>query len=230
MAYNDEELNDLKYELALKYDHRTFSEYYISLLRIKHIVLFTFFNNNDYNSKIIKLDLFLFSFGLYFTINTLFFTDKTMHQIYKDKGVFKIIYQLPQIICSSLICSIINIFIKLLALSQGLILKFRKKKDIKDLNKRMLILDKKLRIKIILYFLFSTIFLLFFWYYFSIFCAIYVNTQSHLIKDTLISITTSFISPFVINLIPGMFRIPSLSKKKNKKNYLYGISKIIQMI
>ena len=93
-----------------------------------------------------------------------------------------------------------------------------------------MILHKKLRIEIILYFLFSTIFLLLFWYYISIFCAIYVNTQSHLIKDTLISITTSFISPFVINLIPGMLRIPSLYKKKNKKNYLYGISKIIQMI
>ena len=62
------------------------------------------------------------------------------------------------------------------------------------------------------------------------FCAIYVNTQSHLIKDTLISFATSLISPFGIYLIPGIFRIPSLSNKKHKRNYLYGISKIIQMI
>ena len=62
------------------------------------------------------------------------------------------------------------------------------------------------------------------------FCTIYVNTQIHLIKDTLISFATSFISPLCINLIPGIFRIPALSNKKNKRNYLYGISKIIQMI
>jgi len=230
MAYNDEELNSLKYELALKYDHRTYIEYYISLLRTKHILLFTFFNNNDYNSKVIKIDLLLFSFSLYFAINTLFFNDNTIHQIYKDKGLFNFIYQIPQIIFSSLISFVIQLFIKLLALSQGLILRFKKKKYIKYLDKRVIILNKQIKIKFILYFIFSTIFLLFFWYYISMFCIIYVNTQSHLIKDTLISFAMSFISPLVIHLIPGIFRIPSLSNKKNKRNYLYGISKIIQMI
>ena len=62
------------------------------------------------------------------------------------------------------------------------------------------------------------------------FCAIYVNTQLHLIKDTLISFATSFISPLVINLIPGIFRIPSLSNPKNKRSYLYNLSKLLQMI
>ena len=28
MAYNDEEMNQLSYELALRYDHRTYCEYY----------------------------------------------------------------------------------------------------------------------------------------------------------------------------------------------------------
>ena len=95
MAFNDEELNNLEYELALKYDHRTYCEYYISLLRIKHIIMFTFFNNTDYNSKIIKVDLFLFNFSLYYAVNTLFFNDNTMHQIYEDEGSFNFIYQLP---------------------------------------------------------------------------------------------------------------------------------------
>ena len=135
MAYNDEELNNLKYELALKYDHRTYCEYYISLLRTKHIIIFTFFNKNDYNSKIIKIDLLLFSFTLYFTINTLFFNENTIHKIYEDKGKFNFIYQLPQIIYSSLISFVINLFIKLLALSQKLILNLKKKKEHKNLDK-----------------------------------------------------------------------------------------------
>ena len=62
------------------------------------------------------------------------------------------------------------------------------------------------------------------------FCAIYANSQIHLIADILISFSNSFISPFGINLIPGLFRIPSLTNKKNKRTYLYGISKIIQLI
>ena len=62
------------------------------------------------------------------------------------------------------------------------------------------------------------------------FCAIYRNTQYHLIKDTLISFGSSLISPFGIYLLPGIFRIPSLSNPKNKRKYLYNISLLLQML
>ena len=57
-----------------------------------------------------------------------------------------------------------------------------------------------------------------------------MNTQIHLIKDTLISFSLSLVYPFFIYLIPGLFRIPALSEPKNKRNYLYNFSKFIQMI
>ena len=153
-----------------------------------------------------------------------------MHQIYEDEGSFNFVYQLPQIAYSSLISSVINILLKILALSQGLILDFKQKKEKKDLEKTEKSLEDKIKGKFILYFLFSTILLLFFWYYISMFCAIYVNTQLHLIKDTLISFGLSLFYPFGINLIPGIFRIPSLFNHKNKRSYLYSLSKIVQMI
>ena len=71
------------------------------------------------------------------------------------------------------------------------------------------------------------IFLLFFWYYLSSFCAVYKNTQTYLIKDTFISFCLSLVYPFFINLIPGIFRIMAL-KKVNK--LLYTISKLIALI
>ena len=61
MSYNDEELNNLDYELALRYDKRNYCQYYFSLLKTKHAIIFTFCNNTDYNLKIIKIDLFLFN-------------------------------------------------------------------------------------------------------------------------------------------------------------------------
>ena len=65
----------------------------------------------------IKMILFFFSFCLDFTINSLFFTDETMHKIYKDKGNFDLLYQIPQIIYSTLISKFIDTFIRRLALS-----------------------------------------------------------------------------------------------------------------
>ena len=230
MQYNDEELNNLEYELALKLDIRSYCQYYISLLRTKHNLIFTFFNNNDYNSKLIKIDLFLFSFVLYYATNTLFFNDNTMHKIYEDKGDFNFNYQLPQITYSFLISALINTLLKLLALSQGLILDFKRNKEKQNLEKRKEELNNKIRNKFILYFILSSFLLLFLWYYISMFCAIYNNTQIHLIKDTLISFVLSLFYLLGIYLIPGIFRIHALSNSKSKRIYLYRISKVIQMI
>ena len=62
------------------------------------------------------------------------------------------------------------------------------------------------------------------------FCAIYKNTQNHLIKDTLISFGLSLVYPFVIYLFPGIFRITALSNIKNKRNFVYNLSLILQML
>ena len=71
-------------------------------------------------------------------------------------------------------------------------------------------------------------FLFMFWYYLSCFCAVFKKTQIHLIKDTLISFGTSLFYPFIITLIPGLFRIPALRYKKGDKPCLYKLSQFIQ--
>ena len=230
MEYNDEELNNLPYHLALKFDTRSYYEYYISLLKTKHIIIFSFCNNNDYNSKIIKIDLFFISFILSYTVNALFFNDSTMHKIYEDQGSYDFICQLPQIIYSSLISIILNVPLKLLALSEDNIIDLKKEKGKKNIEKKVKTLNKKLGFKFIFYFIISIIFLLFFWYYLSLFCTIYRNTQYHLIKDTLISFGSSLIEPFGLCLIPGLLRIPALTNPQNKRNYLYKLCLIFQML
>ena len=225
MKFNDGELNNLSYNLALKYDKRTYTQYYMSLLKTKHIIFFSFFNNNDYNSRIIKIDLFFIGFILYYTINALFFNDETMHKIYEDKGTFNFVYQLPQIVYSSLISSVLNILLKLLALSEDDIINFKQNKY----NQKAVDLKQKIYLKFISFFILGFIFLFCFGYYLSMFCSIYVNTQIHLIKDTLISFGISFISPIIINIFPGIFRIHALSNRNKKKKYSFIISKIIQL-
>ena len=210
MAHNDVELNQLSYKLSLEYDHRTYSQYYFSLIKTKHNLIFSFFYTSDYNSRIIKFDLFFINFVIYFALNTLFFDDDTMHKIYKDKGKFDFAYQLPKIIYSTIISSVLNTLLKLLALSEDYILDLKKRKTVKNLEQRNTELNKKLKIIFLLYFIISSILLLFFWFYVSMFCTIYKNTQIHLIKDTLISFGTSLLYLFVIYLLPGLFRIPAL--------------------
>ena len=230
LRYNDEELNSLRYQNALLYDKRTYCEFYISLLKIKNNLIFSFCYNNDYNSKIVKIDLFFIDFTLFFAVNALFFDDSTMHKIYEDKGSFNLLYQLPQIIYSSFISSLLSMILEFLALSEDNILNLKNNKEKINLNRRVTKLNKILNIKFVLFFIVSFILLLFFWYYLSLFCAVYRNTQVHLVKDTMICFFLSFIYPFGIYLIPGIFRIPSLVKSKKNRKCLYNFSQILQML
>jgi len=103
---NDEELNSLDYSIALKIDKKTYFQYYWSLLKKKHLILFISYPNDDYNLISIKIISFLVSFSLYFTINRFFFNDDTMHKINEDNGNFNLLYQLIQIFYSSVISEI----------------------------------------------------------------------------------------------------------------------------
>ena len=116
-----------------------------------------------------------------------------------------------------------------MALSERSILDVKRNKDKRNLNERANKLKSMLNIKFSFYFIISFLLLLIFWYYLSMFCSVYRNTQIHLIKDTLISFFLSFVNPFVIHLIPGCFRIPSLVKSKNRKSCLYNFSKLLQL-
>ena len=119
LRYTNNEKNLLTYNLAIQYDKRTYCEYYISLLRIKNNLIFSFFPYKDYNSQIIKVDIFFISFSIYYAVNCLFFDDDTMHKIYVTNGSFNFEYQLPKIIYSSLISMVLNSLLRKLALSNN---------------------------------------------------------------------------------------------------------------
>ena len=198
---------------------------------MNHLFVFTFYINlRDYNSQIIKIFLFFFIFYVHFTVNALFFNDDTMHKILVDKGKFNFIYQLPQIIYSTIISAFINVLIKFLALSEKTILVIKSLKKLEDLDLKVKKTIKILKIKFISFFVITFILLLFFMYYITCFCGIYENTQIHLIKDSILSFTLSLLYPQLIYLLPGLLRISALRAPGKDKECLYNISKLFHFI
>ena len=230
MHYEDYEINDLSYNLALIYDKRTYCQYYGSLLKANHNLIFSFCNNTDYNSKIIKIDLFFIGFAIDYAVNAVFFDDEPMHQIYVSKGSFDFETQIPIAFYSFFISMILNTPLSFLALSNDSIISFKKSEVRRGIIKRGNKLRFFLEIKLLLFFILSFMFLLFFWYYISMFGVIYKNTQYHLLKDTLISFVISLLYEFVKYLLPGFFRIPALLNPKKKRKCLYKFSKILQSL
>ena len=227
---NDEEMNNLQYDLALLVDKRTYLQFYYSLLKKKHLILFIFLPSNDYNLVPIKCILFLISFSMYLTINGFFFSDDSMNKIYIDNGAYNFIYQLPQVLYSTIISAVINMILKYLSLSEKQILELKKEKNLKKCREKEQKIQRRLKIRIIIFLSLSTILMLFFWYFITCFCAVFPNTQSILLKDTLVSFILTMAYPFGLNLLPGIFRIPSLRAPNRDKQFLYKISKYLNLI
>ena len=153
-----------------------------------------------------------------------------MHKIYEDKGKFNFLYQIPQILYSTIISKFIDSFIRNFALTQDNIvkLKLEKEKERKYLKQKHKKLLQVLKCKFILFFISTFIVLIFLWYYITCFCGIYINTQIHLIKDSFISLITSLLIPFGIYIIPGIFRIASLRAEKPTRKFLYNFSSFLE--
>ena len=151
-----------------------------------------------------------------------------MHKIHQDKGKFNFLFQIPQIMYSFLISRIIDTLIRKLALSQDDIVCLKQLTEITKKNEKNLF--RILKFKFILFFILSFAILLLILYYITCFCGIYVNTQIHLIKDSLIGLLTSLLMPFLLYLIPGMFRITALRTKKSNLKMMYKFSCILENV
>ena len=227
---NDFELNSLPYNEAIMLDKRSYFQYYISLLKLKHLIIFTFFNGEDYNFKSVKISLFILFFSLFFTINAFFFTDTTMHNIYINYGKLDFVYRIPKIMYSSLASFFMKSLLNILALTQKNFLDIKNKSTFKE---SVIYADKVqngIELKYFIYFNFGYIIIIFFWYYITCFCAIYANTQIILIKDTLYSFGISLFYPIGLYLIPGVFRMPAIRSKSKDKKCLYTVSALIAAI
>ena len=230
IPFTNHELNTMNYQKALIHDKRTYFQYYWSLVKRKQIILFIIFNNDDYNLKTIKIALFFISFSLYFTLNGFFFNDNTMHKFYENNGEYDFVEQIPILIYSTLVTTVINIILKTLSLSEKNMLEIKNESNIKRAQEKSKEVWSFIKLKVLIFFLLCFLIMAFFWYFISCFCAVYKNTQIILISDTLISFGMSMFYPFAINLIPGIFRIPALRASSKDKECLYKTSVVISLV
>ena len=223
-------MNSFDYKTSLLNDKRTFCQYYLSLLRTKNIILFSICPTKDYNTMIIKLCIFSLSFSIYYAVNFAFFDDKILHEIYAIGGKYDFMYFLPKITISFAISYVITNIIKYIFLSERNIFEIRIQPtyslayDISLKEKRNLV------IKYTIFFILGIIFLAFFWMLLSSFGAVYQNTQIFIFKNALISFSMSLCFPFIIIIFPSIFRISALNSKEKNNEYMFKLSKFLQIL
>ena len=145
--------------------------------------------------------------------------------MYLEYGKYNFFQQIPQIIYSTIISQLIEIFLCYLSLTDK---HYYQIKDAKKITKNSMIgIIKCIQIKIGFFFVFTSLMFIFYWYLITCFCAVYQNTQFAFIKDSFLSFLLGNLIPFVIYLISTLLRIISLKSNKLKFECIYKFSNII---
>ena len=224
--FNDYEYNTFSFEEALLNDRRSCCQYYISLLRTKHPILFAFGPIKDYNNRIIKICILFLFFSFCYSVNFVFFDEKMIHKIYEENGRYDYIYYARYISISYGISHLLYIIIKLIFLSERNISEIRKKQTLYSANLSAGNAKRCIKIKSAIFFLLGLLFLIFFWYVLSAFGAVFQNTQIYIFENALISFCISLVHPFFFNIHPCIFRKASFCCKSG---CMYKFSLFLQL-
>ena len=223
--YDDYELNNMSYDVALKYDNRKFIPIYWSILRREHPIIFTFFIRNDYNLVQVKYSRLIFLLCTDMALNVFFFSDETMHKMFVDYGKYNLFQQIPQIIYSTIISQLIDILLCFLSLTDKHFYQIKELtiKEEYDITKIL----KLIKFKILLFYIITFIIFLFYWYIITSFCAVYTNTIIAFIKDSLLSFMLSLLYPFILYLLPSVLRIIAIKCNGRNLALIYKLSDVI---
>ena len=218
------ELNHLKYEEALEKDKRGFCKIYWSIIKRDELFIFTFISWNDYNLFYIKIEKFIFVILNIMAMNVLFFPEENIHELYINCVKYNFSSQILQIIISIIITHIFEILLCYLSLTDRTVYKIKSIENPEENRGKMFEMIKKMKIKLIVFFI--TVFLvsIFYWYFISSFCAVYNNTQEIYIIDCIMSFVFFLIDPFIVYALISFLRLLSLRICNNKIKWLFKIS------
>ena len=160
-------------------------------------------------------------------MNALFFTDETMHKLYLTYGKYDFVQQIPQIVYSTVISQILEVFLCFLSLTDSPFYEIKRIELTEKNNKKIHEIFKCINIKLVVFYIFTFIFYVLFWYIVVIFCSIYENTQITFLKDCLFSFLLGLILPFIYYVFPASFRTCAIRDEKISSHCTYKLSEII---
>ena len=161
-------------------------------------------------------------------MNVFFFTDDSMHKVYKNYGKYDFVQQIPQIIYSSAVSQALEIILCFLSLTDKNVYQLKEKKNIRNKKHLIFRILKSIKIKLFGFYVFTFILFASYWYLVSSFCAVYQNTQITFIKDSISSFLLGLLYPFALYIFPALLRVLSLKDRKKKRcRVIFVISEII---
>jgi hypothetical protein len=227
--YFAESLDEMEFDDAIKEDHRKYTEYLEDCLKEKQIILNTFWANDLFKPRSIKVILFCLTIFLYFVVNALFINDDYVSEVYnleEDKFFDFVPRSFNRFFLGTLVGIVIEFVVDFFFVEEkkmkGI---FRREKDDPLVIKEEIVYLANLIKKRIIYFIiFVYVVLIICLYYLLCFNSIYPHMQIEWIKSSIFIIFIRQILSVIQCISETTLRILSFKYESEK---LFKISKLI---
>ena len=210
--YLKTDLDDYDYDDAIKFDKRTFFEFFIERLSEKQITMNTFYYKENLRPKSIKIILLLLNIDLYFVINGFFYNEEFLTALFNsnvEETFFSYISRsFSNFVYATLVGVIIGIIIDCIFIEESKVKRvfLREKENPVQLRYEISIITteikKRYRIFILLCFFIAIIS----WYYVSCFNNVYPGIKIEWIKSSITIIIIMQILSILIVLLEAIVR------------------------
>ena len=222
------DLNELDYDDVIEKDNRTFCEYFLEIIKVKQLIINSFFIEDKIKNKSIKNIIFILNIDCYLLFNGLLYSEKVLIQLYNNNAetfVQFISRNFGHLIYIFIIMRVVNEFLDCFIIKEKKIkgIFIRGKNKIQKIKADLIVLTNKIEKYYIAFIIFSFIIILLSFFYISCFNDVYYYTRIEWIKSTSIFfIIIQLFSIFLI-LIGTLLRFISIKCKSEK---IYNLSNI----
>ena len=220
--YLKTDVDDMEFEDALKYDERSFCEYFYDRFKEKQIIMDTFFNPESLKPMTIKIIILLLNIILYFVINGLFYSEDYVSDLFNSDKEEKFFSFFPRSISrflyTAIVGAIIEIIVDFVTFDEKKIkrLFLREKKNTLQIKYEVSLMTTDIKrnylILIIICFVIDLISL----YYVNCFNNVYPNLTGEWIKSSICIIIIFQILYILIALLDALIRFLAFKLKSER--------------
>jgi hypothetical protein len=189
--YLKTDVDDMEFEDALKYDKRSFCEYFCENFKNEQIIMDTFFNRESLKPMTIKIIIFLLNVVLYFVINGLFYSEEYVSDLFnsdEEEHFFSFFPRsITRFIYTTIVGEIIGVIVDFVAFDENKVKRLfkREKKNTLQIRYEISVMTKDIKRNYLILMIICGVIDLISLYYVNCFNNVYPNLTGEWIKSSI---------------------------------------------
>ena len=216
------DVDDMDYDDAIKYDTRTFCQYFYDKFKENQILMNTFFNPDNLKPLTIKVLLLLLNIDLYFVINGLFFSESYISELFHSDKEEKFFSFFPRSISrffyTTVVGGIVSTIMGCIIVEEKKVKRvfIREKENQQQIKDEIALIIKSIKKNYIIFIIICLFISIFSWYYVSCFNNVYPGVKIEWIKSSITIMIIMQILTFLAGFFVALIRLVSFKCKSEK--------------